>query len=325
MLKKVFFNTYLFFKGLFFGMKGADDIISQKASYSSGDIEIDQEKHVDNIYSQLIAGKETQEVKELRDEYYRVVREANNFHVDVTGSLEEGATGDLKAKARKKTALDFTCKIEVFNPEKLPVRVIQDNKLIPKHGNFFADDLFSYGTNDFVSIFTVKRNFIPRFALENYANKVVVRTINDEYSYIDIYTTIYASQFGKVDAILISQLNDLIKTKNKKSDITDLSEFSFVTDKAYGENDLYEFSFGEIKYEGINVFDGNFVLTFKGKNIKNGFDITEKYKTKELDEKLKNKSPRNKVEGIDLFAIDRKIKKEEENFSTTKLEFSNPE
>ena len=51
MLKKILFKIHLFFNGLFFGLKSADEIISKKASYGSGDIEINKV----NKYLNLLA------------------------------------------------------------------------------------------------------------------------------------------------------------------------------------------------------------------------------------------------------------------------------
>ena len=41
----------------------------------------------------------------------------------------------ITATSRKKTALDFVCKIEVYNPENLHLRCIQDNMLIQTQNN----------------------------------------------------------------------------------------------------------------------------------------------------------------------------------------------
>ena len=105
-------------------------------------------------------------------------------------------------------------------------------------GNFFAEDLFKYSLNDFVSNIEIERDFLPRFNIENYANKVVVRKIDDNNAYVDFYTTMYASQFGKVDAIYISQLNTLYKEKTKRSDITDIKRIRF--SMSILQNNLYK-------------------------------------------------------------------------------------
>lgn len=321
MFKNILFDIKLFFHSLFFGLKSADNVISTEASYGSGDSGYEEEKHTDHLMADFINGEETERVKETRDEYYRVLIESKKYHTDIIDFNEE-SDAPFVTVTKKKSAIDFTCKIDLFNPENLSVRVIQDNKLIPKHGNMFAEDVLKYNTNDFVSLISIKRDFIPKYPIENYMNKIVVRTINDKKAYIDLYTTMYSSQFGKVDAIFIARLNELKNTGNKRSDITDLSEISFITDKAYGENDLCEFTFNNLIYKGIDCFDGNFVLTFEGDVISDGKSVVEKYKTQELDEKIKTHAVRDekKKNGVDIFTIKRDIdKKEELNFETTRF------
>ena len=302
MLKKLLLDIRLFFHGIFYCLRSADDVISKKASYGSGEVEISQEKEVDGVFSDFIKGEETQQVKETRDEYYRTFRESDSYHTDITNFGKENE--DFKTVTRKKTAIDFSIKIEVYNPEKLPIRVIQDNHFI----------------RDGVSNFRIKRDFIPRFNIEHYANKVVVREINKNYVYVDFYTTMFASQFGKVDAIYISKLNEILQDKEKNKDITDFSELDFITDKAFGEKDLFEYCFKQNEFCGIHIFDGNFVLTYKMEIIKYGYDVTEKYKTKELDEKLKKNEVRDRIKknGVDIFTLNRHINNEKEN---TKQDF----
>lgn len=322
MFRNFLFKTKVFFHSLFFGLKSADDVISTEASYGTSDIGIEEEKHTEHIMQDFLRGEETQRVKETRDEYYRTLLESKKYHVDIVNFDEENAP--FITATKKKSAIDFTCKIDLYNPEKLSVRVIQDNKLIPKHGNMFAEDVMKYGIDDFVPLITIKRNFIPKYPIENYMNKIVVRTINEKKVLIDIYTTMYASQFGKVDAIFIARLNELKNTNNKRSEITDLKEISFITDNAHGENDLCEFTFNNLEYKGINCFDGNFVLTFEGNVVSDGKSIVEKYRTKELDEKLEKHAVRDEriKNGVDIFTLNRKINKEEESFNFETQTFS---
>ena len=166
---------------------------------------------------------------------------------------------------------------------------------------------------------TVTRDgFTPRFELEAYANKVVVRTINETECYVDFYTTMYASQFGKVDALFIAELNRIREQKLMRSDTTSFKEIDFISDKAFNTDDLCLFKYDNIEYKGIELFDGNFVLTFKCHIVADGTDITEKYKMKSLDKKLETNAPRDGV-ATNIFAAQRKAEKEEINFETTTL------
>lgn len=329
-------------KGLFRGLKGADEVITQNASHGSEGIEINQQMVIDNVMSDFLRGEETQRVKETRDEYYRVLDESNNYKVLVNGfenernvrpeDIEhtqefgecESDSSDLTISIRKKTPLDFVCKIPVYNPENLPLKVIQENKLVQSENNISPD--FSKA-EDFVGTFNIEREsgFTPRFKIEDYLNKIVVRQIDEKTSCLDIYVSMYASQFGftynfltkkfKKDnsSLLVSELNRLYKKEANSSDVTDIKEIIFTTDKAYGVKNPSHFEFDEIKFKEINTFDGNFVLTFIGNNKVYDYSAIEKYHTDEIDKKNEERAPREGKD-VDINVIIRNIeKKDNEN------------
>ena len=330
MIKKIKNKIKLFTHGLAHGMKGADEVISTKASYGSSDSAIIQTQIIDNIYNDLLQGEETQRVKEMRDEYYRTIHESSKIAVSVNvtgGNIDndfDNPNIELSATSRKKTALDFVCKIEVYNPEKLHLKCIQDNIIVPVESGFNSGNLCN---GDSVSIFNITRGeFIPRFKIENYVNKLVIRNIDDKTSYLDFYIPMYASQFGftytkgKNDSIeikkdnsslLISELNKLMKKELRTSDVVEIKGLKFQTEKAYGVPNPSFFEFNNITYNGVNTFDGNFVITLKADNVVNGYSAIEKYHTNELDEKLANEAPRE-GKTIDLETILRHERKKNE-------------
>ena len=71
-----------------------------------------------------------------------------------------------------------------------------------------------------------------------------------------------------------------------KSDITDIKRIGFVTNgRAWGASPAAVFSFEDLKFESMHEFDGNFIMRFKCRTIKDGENAGEKFHTKELDEK----------------------------------------
>lgn len=322
-LKNIKNSLILLINGWFRGLKSADSIISTKATYTSSSTEIAQQQEIDNVFNDLLRGEETQRVKEMRDEYYRVLDESSKIKVTLqgVGNLAEDFDNPnitITATSRKKTPLDFVCKIEVYNPENLHLKCIQDNMLIQTQNNFFAEN---FAEDDYVGIFKIKRGeFLPRFKIEDYANKLVVRVVNDNISYLDFYVSKYASQFGFVldrsgkmkkdnSALLISELIKLSEKKIRTSDVVDIEELTFDTEKAYGVPNPSHFEFDKIEYREVGVFDGNFVVSFKAHNKANQSAI-EKYHTDELDKKLETHAVRDgKV--VDIDTIMRHEKQEE--------------
>jgi len=310
--KKMKTNLNLLWDSLFHGMEGGAEVLEGKASGSDYGSEVIRQKEVDSVMNDLLRGEKTQRVKETVDELYRTLNASENLSVNVIGGNENDG---YVLKVRKKTAADYGLKINVFNPENLPIRLIQDNKHYDLHNLQYVEDITKIVEGeDSVSIFNIERNgFMPRFKLERYINKIVIRNKDKNSVFIDMYTTEYASQFGKVDALFIKQIYDIKEKNNKKSDITTIDKLSFITDKSYGENSLYHFSYDNIIFQYINVFDGNFVLTFTANIVDDGTFIGKKYETKELSEKLKKHQKRDNVKGIDAETLMRHIKQEENN------------
>lgn len=308
-IKRAIGNAWLWIVYLFSGaMKGMGDKITQQRHGSGGENEINEKLSIGGVMNDLLEERETQEVKELRDTYYRVLNEADKYRVNVIWS----DTGPLSANIKKVGLAYFDKNIDVFNPGLKPIRVIQDNVKIQKHSSFDAgaviDEFKAGNVLNYDTLITMKRSFLPRFEIEKFANKVVVLGDGDHGQYdIHIYTTMYASQFGKIDALYIAELNRMKTVDGYKTEIVDIDEISFFTDKAYHCENRCEFKFVNIKYKGIEVYDGNFVIMFTGVAEVDGVQVGEKYKTDSLDLKYKNNEPKKNT--IDVFTLDRNLNK----------------
>ena len=287
-------------------MKGASDkIIAPK----SNEGEINHKMSIGGVMNDLLEMRETQEVKELRDSYYRILEEADKYKADVPWK----DSGPLSGVAYKVNTGYFDKNIAVYNPSLLPIRVIQDNNFIQKRKQFDAAEVLaeykSSSILDYDTTLTITRDgFRPRFEIEKFANKIVVLGYGEKNMYdIHIYTTMYASQFGKIDALYIAELNRMKNEPGYKTEITDIKEISFVTDKSYHCDNRCEFRFSEIRYKGIEVYDGNFVLMFTGRAEVDGVSVGEKYKTESLTKKYEEHD--KKTDAVDVFTIERNMDK----------------
>lgn len=306
-MKKLKTGLSILWHSLFQGMAAADSIIQSPQTKDPSVMEI-QKEIKGGVFNDMLQEKETQQVVEMRDKYYRVLKEADkwstsniNFNVDDEGNI---ISINGSNRLRKKIKEDFEKHVIVLNEENLPIRTIQDNKKIQKHSNFFIEA--NVNLEDFDTTITIERDGItPRFKLEKYAKKVVVRE-NCDRVYVDLYLPSEASQFGKVDAILISNLYKIWEEKNLRSDLTDFISIEWYSDKGWNTSDMCFFKYDDVNFIGTNIFDGSFVLTFDCNIVNNGVDLTEKFKTKELDEKYKNESL--KSDTVDLFTISQKLK-----------------
>ena len=317
--KKLKLSIVLFFHGLFRGLRSADTaMLSQVSGEEGDDQEISHKLEINSVYNDLLQEKKTQEVMETIDMSYRVAREANNYEVTIIGDLGDDSVGSdkmLSAIAVKKVAMKFDKHPEVFNEKTYHVTLIQDNKQIQRKSNMnatvqdFVDALNTNG-NDTVPLIDLKYDgFTPRFTMAKYITKVVARETKAGKTKIDLYLPSEAGQFTKTDAILIVELHRIMDNNLKKTDFLDISELSFVTDKAFGAEDYIQYVFKALKFNKITIFDGYFVLTFNVSEVST-FDIVESHKTKSLDKKYEEMAPRKDGISIeDVGAIDRREQK----------------
>lgn len=324
-LKKVGRNIRMFFIGFFYGMKGADDKLLSPVS-SDGE-EVNKKVELGgNVYQEMLNQQETQQVKETRDANYRVYREADKYEVSVTGMGVDSDKEELHAKAIKK-GLHEKPRTDLYETKWYKPYIVQDNKIIENdivvkaHEAELGEQIKNADTN----VFTIKYadGVLPRHRIENYLQKLVIRKSKSDKYRVDLYFSMYARQFYKQDSLFIAELHRIYDANNEKSDILFLDEISFVSNKAFGIDDLYKITLSGLKYKTVNVFDGNFVLEFDCQFSKE--DLTEKYRTKELDEKYAKQAPKH--DGIQIDVLMRHINGEkpaeqEQNYEKTTLKLT---
>jgi hypothetical protein len=120
----------------------------------------------------------------------------------------------------------------------------------------------------------------------------------------------------------------MFEEKNLRSDLTDFISIEWYSDKAWNSDDVCLFKYDDIKFIGADIFDGSFVLSFDCNIVNDGTDLTEKFKTKELDEKYSEESQKQEI--VDVFAYVRREERKKEknkeidtdNLSNTTLKLS---
>jgi hypothetical protein len=136
MLKKLKYRWIIFWHSLFRGMSNAESIINGQTKSNDGDIGIIQQIGVGGVFDDMLQQKETQEVVEMRDKYYRVYKESDKWdtsNITIIGEDENGVIFGNTDKIKKKRKSDFIKHPPVYNPENLLLRTIQDVKHIQKH------------------------------------------------------------------------------------------------------------------------------------------------------------------------------------------------
>ena len=281
--KTIYLNLRIFWHSFFVGMKSADEKtmgVTKEGNITDNAIE----EHISEqgLYADLLKGEVTQEVMEMRDSNYRGYKASFNYKYIGNGNV-----------VKKENMA--TLKHDIFNPENLDVRLIQDNKLIVQ-GVLEASqeaekegDKVSNKNNDFSLI--IERDVFPRFNIEKYVKKIVVRQGENGVK-IDLYCSVYARQFMPTDSLFITEMKNILENKIKPSDTVMIDSIEFTTNACFGADDIMFFKFGDMVYESINIYDGNFVITYNANIICDGLDLTEQYRTLEMDKKYENKEMR---------------------------------
>lgn len=320
-LGKVVIGIKLFWYSLFYGMETANKMMTDQ----SGDMTdngIHQNISRKSVMGDLLEQNVTKEVEELREKHYRIIKEADKYDtstivmtIDEDGNPVFSNTNHLK----KKAYTDFMKHPPVYETNDTKVRTIQDNKIFEKE-NSIGNVCIPNGLYDYDTTLTVKRSvYAPRIHIDKFVTKIVVRqTEIPERAFVDFYLPTTASQFGKIDAILVSNLYTMFETKNYRSDLTEFDEIEWYSDKAWNSDDMCLFKYDDITLVDINVFDGSFVFTFDCHVVFDGKSIVEKYMTEEMDKKYAELAP--KSDAVDLFAGKRREDKLKEKNNEINLE-----
>jgi len=134
----------------------------------------------------------------------------------------------------------------------------------------------------------VNRNNFSKFHIENYTTKMNVRNIDGQNKLLEFYINKYTSSDDRNGKFFISELKKTIANPIT-SNMLDISNVTFITNKTIGKKDLLEYEFKINSFDKIVEFDGFYVIKFLAEVTIDGVYIIEKYRSQELEEKYKNR------------------------------------
>lgn len=281
MLFKNFFKNfalgcYTFFFHLFSGLRNADKVAFSPSDNSlndvGGNIEITNEE--DSLYNQLLRGEVTQEVIELRHEMYYAERESHKY----------GSNGE----AYKKNLL-YEYEGEYENSDGLKLSLIQENY---QDDGSLHDRVENIGSSLPVrrTIF-IERKFIPKFRIEDYVEKVIVKRNDEGKAVLDLYVSKYDSQFNNIQKLFLNKIRAIYGGEIDRT-LLDFDKLYFNTFKAFGSEDLHKYEFTNLSFEDIVLYKGWYVLKFISDISIDGEDVIGQYFDKETQEKFDKHEPR---------------------------------
>lgn len=270
----------IFFVSLVYGLKNTEiDILSSKTN-SSEPISINQNQEVNKLGEALLKGEVTEEVEMLRDRIYWVSEESHKYELIINTT---GVT-----KARKKEGLIHKTPT-VFNEGDFNIEIVMNNFPV------------SAGVSQSKPSYPLNFEYIqtPKFILEQYVNKLVLRSKNS-YLFIDLYVPKHTDSYNRLERMFSNEINK-IKLKKSKSQHVKFDVVKFISQGAYGVEDLIPFTFKMIDFVSIAEYNEYNVLTYEVKQIERGEKLTNKYINKKLRDGYASGKKRNEKATLNVF------------------------
>lgn len=271
------------------------NIFSQKTEDLTIDTEKQQRHTQGMLADSLLNGKITEEVKRLRWRTYKVLKAAYGSTVTLEGYDEDGNPIYTINTKNDKSLLK---KINVDDFDSFDLEMVFENKAIENSINDVISELGDEGSinlteylikNKVEKPLTITRKNYPKFYIENYTKKINIRKITEDEKILEFYVNKYPDEYNKNSIIFLNQIKKLINKESNNKNFLEFEEVSFVTNNTLGAQDFLLFSYGKITFNKIVEFDGNYVIKFNAKVLKNGEDILINYIDLELEKKYKNK------------------------------------
>jgi hypothetical protein len=270
-----------------------------------------------SLADDLKQGQVTQQVKELRWRMYKVLEVSKKHKTKVVGYDEDGFM--LTETVESKDGSTLLSKAKLDGHDDYPLELIVNNDEITlsvSEAMFGVDgvgkinkDLDDDGnpratigevggednesSNKSVRVIMCNRELRTKFEIEKYAKKMNVRTISDTKKLLEFYVSIYPDEYNRKSRFFISEIKKAIKNP-RVCDFLNINGVEFISYNTVGSEDMLNFEYKITGFDKIVEFDGYYVVKFKSEVIKNGESIYEKYREKDLDERYKNKEPKNK-------------------------------
>ena len=245
--KKIKDGVRLFFVSLFYGMRKTEDSVLTSLNTATD-------------AKALLKGEITQQVIDLRYRTYEVDKKSKDFEFFSPLLARDNGTKDSK-------------KVKWENEDGRELVLIQPNHVITENIGEALERLDSKDKVKENYLINIKRDFTPRFRLEEFTTRLAVKRGDDDTTAIlDFYVPKYKSDTNfRLNAFLTDVKN--IKDKWVRSDTLDFKSVFFVTSHAYRVKDMFSFKFDNPVYLETVEYDGSYILRFVSKIYDGGTDL----------------------------------------------------
>ncbi len=263
----------------------------------------------------LMHGEITAEVEALRWRTYKLLGAAKTHTTKIVGYDSKGKPIIEHVKYDPEKAL---ANIKVDNYDKYPLQMVIDNstittsildmldKLDDDNIRFSSAPTINYDSSGNTTSAThgeiksdsftelnerpikIEREYLPNFQIENFTEKLNVRSISETEKLLEFYIIKYPDEDNRTTRLLISEIKKA--TLNPRiSTMLDFKEIGFITYKTLGVDDFLEYQYKIKNFDKIIEFNSFYVIKFIAEVIVDGRSIIEDYRVKTLDTKYEKK------------------------------------
>lgn len=271
----------------------------------------------------LLRGELTQEVKDLRWRMYKVMEASEKVKSNITMERDENGKLKLDGEGHPKFIIGIptvydpvniikNIKPDPFDPYELELSYDNNSVTIGVHETLEISGIKAKAWTGDTELNEVShreydagsktepnlkiiRNFVPKFYIESFTRKLMVRKIGGKQKLLEFYISKYVDEYKFNTKLIINEIKKIMTNGPMTSNFIQFDEVGFISDKTAGAKDLLAFGYKILSFDKIVEFDGYYVVKFKAEVVVDGEDITADYKEEELEKKYENKEVRIKT------------------------------
>lgn len=256
------------------------------------------EKDIGTLMHGLKNNIVNQEVRDLRWRQYKILNHVNDYVSEVIGRESDGTPIVV---TRKKDRANQLKKLKVDSFDDYKVEMVVENEEITMSISDWFDGQKNNNDDIKSSQIDVKKNdraiqidrqFPPKFKIEEYATKLVVRNIDGKSKLLEFYFSKYPDTNNKLSGVFLKELFKL--TTTKKSSLIEFDSVGFITNKTLGADDYLFYEYKVNSFDKLIEYNGHYVAKFICEVDVDGTFIFNQYQQKELEEKYENKASKHK-------------------------------
>jgi len=262
--------------------------LGQETKALSDDVGNEQSVKQNQLALDLLQGRITQEVKDLRWRTYKILEHVQTK--DFTLQYDEHGN-PMKATSKNKNYHEKLKKVKTDPSLPYKLEMVIDNTPTKTQGytdmNSESDNLTASEHDTHIkSISKIKlnRSTIPRFKLETYIKKLHIYGISETEKLLEIHISKYPIVEDRTHRMFIKEI-EAAMVNSRNITTLEIDSIEFITYKDIAVSDSRFFKFNELNLELIVEFDGDFMIRYKSVADAWCVSTIEKYRETELDRK----------------------------------------